>query len=198
VDLSTTSSICVFGDSVVYAHTDPARGGWPGRLKQALTEVNDQGAVYALGIPGNTVRDVANRLDAEAAARHPDLIVIAVGTADSPNDFAPATPLATFRSTYRELIVRARAAATGVIVVTPPNIDETRASYGFTNRTVEPYVDAIRAITQEQGVPCVDVFGALSHHDFDRDGLHPTASGHDKLFTRIMATLQAPQRPAPT
>jgi hypothetical protein len=60
------------GDSVVHAHTDPTDGGWPGRLKRASTEAGVTNAVYALGIPGNKLHDVAARFEGEAAARHPE------------------------------------------------------------------------------------------------------------------------------
>lgn len=189
MDLAELTSICIFGDSIVYAHTDPMRGGWPGRLKQAVTEANDAGAVYALGIPGNTLRDVADRFDAEAAARKPDLVIIAVGTADSPNDFSEPTPLNEFQDTYGALLARARKVTPRILVLTPPNIDESRATYGFSNRTLKPYVDAIKARAHDEAVPCVDLFGRLSDQDFDRDGLHPTSAGHEKLYDAIMKTL---------
>jgi hypothetical protein len=54
-------------DSIVYAHTDPMRGGWLGRLNHALTDADETGAVYAIGIPGNTLRDVADLFGVEAA-----------------------------------------------------------------------------------------------------------------------------------
>lgn len=189
MDLSTISSICIFGDSIVYAHTDPLRGGWPGWLKHALTEANDTSAVYALGIPGNTLRDVTNRFEVEAAARHPELVIIAVGTADSPNDLSDPTPLETFEAAFRALLGRVREVTPRILVLTPPNINEEAETYGFTNRTLKPYVDAIKSLAQAEELPCVDFFGSLSNEDFDRDGLHPTASGHEKLFDGVMAAL---------
>jgi lysophospholipase L1-like esterase len=189
MDLSELKSICIFGDSIVYAHTDPMRGGWPGRLKQALTEANDAGAVYALGIPGNTLRDVADRFDGEAAARKPDLVIIAVGTADSPNDFSEPTPLAEFQEGYGALLEKVRKVTPRVLVLTPPNIDVSRATYGFSNHTIELYVNAIKASANNKAVPCVDLFGRLSDQDFDRDGLHPTSAGHEKLYDAVMKTL---------
>jgi lysophospholipase L1-like esterase len=188
MDLSTISSICIFGDSIVDAHTDPMRG-WPGRLKHMLTEANETGAVYALGIPGNTLQDVANRFDVEAAARHPELVIIAVGTADSPSDFSDPTLLATFEAAFRALLAMVREVTPRTLVLTPPNIDEDLATYGFTNRTLQPYVEAIKSLALAEEVPYVDLFGSLSNEDFDRDGLHPTASGHEKLFETILGAL---------
>jgi hypothetical protein len=49
VELSTIGSICLFGDGVVYAHSDPTDGGWPGGLKRASTKAAVTNAVYALG-----------------------------------------------------------------------------------------------------------------------------------------------------
>lgn len=189
MDLAAISSICIFGDSIVYAHTDPMRGGWPGRLKHALAGANDTGAVYALGIPGNTVRDVADRIEVEAAARHPELVIIAVGTADSPNEFSDPTPLETFDAAFRALIETARGVTSRILVVTPPNINEDLATYGFANRALQPYVEVIKSVAQAEELPCVDLFGILSNDDFDRDGLHPAASGHEKMFDSVMAVL---------
>lgn len=191
MDLAAISSICVFGDSIVYAHTDPGRGGWPGRLRAAVTEAKEDGAVYALGIPGNRVQDVCNRFDAEAAARRPELVIVAVGTADSPNTYSQPTPLHVFEQQYRQLLTQIRAGGAAAIVVTPPNIDETRPTYGFTNKMLEPYVRAISAACRSAGVAYVEAFGSLSAEDFDRDGIHPEASGHDKIFVTLMSGLDA-------
>jgi lysophospholipase L1-like esterase len=191
MELSAISSICIFGDSVVYAHTDATAGGWPGRLKRASTEAGVTNAVYALGIPGNKLRDVAARFEGEAAARHPDLVILAAGAADSPNDFTEATPVEVFQQDYQALIATARTITPHLVALTPVNIDEERETFGFANATPQPYVDSIRSLALKEQVACVDVFGAFSGSDFDNDGVHPTASGHEKIFERVRAAISA-------
>lgn len=76
-----------------------------------------------------------------------------------------------------------------MILVTPPNVDEMRPTYGFANSTLAPYVDVIRALAKSATGGRVDVFGLLEPADFDRDGVHPNALGHHKMFEQIAAAV---------
>lgn len=78
-----------------------------------------------------------------------------------------------------------------MVALTPVNIDEERETFGFANATLQPYVDIIRSHALKEHVSYVDVFGALSGPDYDGDGVHPTASGHEKIFERVRAAISA-------
>jgi lysophospholipase L1-like esterase len=73
--------ICIFGDSIAWGATDCEKGGWVERLKTELM-VKDID-VYNLGISGDTTENILKRMDAEAEARNPDIIIFSVGINDA-------------------------------------------------------------------------------------------------------------------
>lgn len=82
--------IVVLGDSLVYGFGDPEGGGWVERLRRQWMSPEASGHVlYNLGVRGDGVRQVAQRLEHEfrhrGELRHkvPDAIVLSVGVNDS-------------------------------------------------------------------------------------------------------------------
>ncbi len=83
--------IIALGDSIVYGFGDPEGGGWVERLRRQWMCLDGSGhALYNLGIRGNGVFQVAERLEmefrqrGELRNRTPDLIILSVGVNDSP------------------------------------------------------------------------------------------------------------------
>lgn len=77
------STICVFGDSIVWGEGDPVGGGWVSRLKRYYEEHNCGVSVYNLGIDADTSEWLLSRIESETLAREPDIVVIAIGINDS-------------------------------------------------------------------------------------------------------------------
>ncbi|HAC63570.1 MAG TPA: G-D-S-L family lipolytic protein, partial [Cyanothece sp. UBA12306] len=83
--------VIALGDSLVYGYGDPVGGGWIERLRRQWMADAQQGHVlYNLGIRGDRVSQVAERLEGEFRYRGelrnqvPDLIILSVGVNDSP------------------------------------------------------------------------------------------------------------------
>jgi len=82
--------LVALGDSLVYGFGDPEGGGWVERLRRRWMSPDSPGHVlYNLGIRGDGVRQVAQRLEQEFRHRGeirnsvPDAIILSVGINDS-------------------------------------------------------------------------------------------------------------------
>lgn len=42
----------------------------------------------------------------------------------------------------------------------------------------------MEGVCKENNIPYLDIFGLLKNEDFE-DGLHPNASGHQKIFVKV-------------
>lgn len=183
------SNICVFGDSIAWGSWDPIGGGWVGRLREkAFEHVDEDGefaAVYNCGIPGDTVGGVLQRIDIEAQAREPDVIVIAIGINDIPRSNYQGTPVEEFTRRYNELIAKAEQFTSKIVLVTPTNVDESRVEHDYRNARIEKLVHAVEACATQHDLPLVNAFGTMTNEDLFPDGLHPGPDGHEKLFRMV-------------
>ena len=187
------SRVCIFGDSITWGSWDPTGGGWVGRLREAGCDRTDRSnpnygeyiAVYNCGISGNKIADVLGRFDVEARSREPAIIVLAIGINDIPHDGYPGTPPADFQRAYEELIAKAKRYATGVVLVTPTNVDESRSEHEYKNADIAELVEVVEQCGIDHALPVVNVFGLLTSEDLHPDGLHPGPGGHQKLYERI-------------
>ena len=191
-------TIGVWGDSITWGAYDQQEGGWVRRLRRlrdnnfTLGPGYDGGpSVYNLGIWGDKVADVLRRIELEYAARRPDMVILAIGLNDSPHSSHPhGTPLDEFKSLYRGLVEKVKQHTDSVILVGPTNvIDAHPRNRGYVNEHIEPYARAIQAIAEEQKIIYVDVFGLMTADDLGVDGVHPLASGHEKIYSNVKEAL---------
>ena len=89
---SASLRILALGDSIVYGFGDPDGGGWVERLRRRwMSPGAANHALYNLGVRGDGVRQVAQRLEdefrhrGELRNRVPDLIILSVGVNDAPS-----------------------------------------------------------------------------------------------------------------
>ena len=82
--------VVVLGDSLVYGFGDPEGGGWVERLRRQWMSPESVGPIlYNLGVRGNRVIQVCDRLDQELRHRGelrnrlPDVSIFSVGLNDS-------------------------------------------------------------------------------------------------------------------
>jgi len=85
-----TLRLVALGDSLIYGFGDPEGGGWIERLRRRwMSPQGEDHALYNLGVRGDRVRQVSQRLQAEFShrgeLRHrvPDAIILSVGLNDS-------------------------------------------------------------------------------------------------------------------
>lgn len=187
--------ICIFGDSVVWGACIPRREAWTDLLRNYLDEKFNYGVeLYNLGIDGNTSKDVLQRLDAEAQKRNPDIIICAVGANDSifrsDNQFDVSKSV--FLQNLSDIFEQAKKHTRHVLFVglvkgsDRETIPLKRSSTGkcYSKHAVKKYDRYIKAFTEQNNIPFVDVFTVLSDEDFD-DGLHPNIQGHYKIFQAV-------------
>jgi len=192
-------NICIFGDSITWGAFLPFRAGWANLLRNYLESQDRRIALYDLGIDGNTSTDLLHRFDTEAAARCPDILIIAIGTNDSgyrQTIDRPLTPLDEFERNIQVLLERAKQLSGKILFVGLVKGDDTltsplpRSSTGkfYTKVNLKVYNDKLQKICQEQSVAFVDINGMLADEDFD-DGLHPNLGGHQKIFEAVRRSL---------
>lgn len=176
--------IIVFGDSIAWGRVDNEGGGWVNRLQREYTSADYTKEVqfFNLGISGDKIRSVNDRIRREFLARNPDLVILAVGINDSPHETYPkGTRLSTFRGYISD--IKSKVGPTPLIIVglTRLGIDSTS---GYKNSDIEKYDQMLKSFAKEHGHTYIDVSKLLAVNDY-ADGLHPNTVGHVKLYSVI-------------
>jgi lysophospholipase L1-like esterase len=193
--------ICAFGDSILWGRGLPLRTGWVNLLRN-YAEIKSKFTVnlYDLGIDGDTSEDVIRRFDAEAAARKPDTIIIAIGVNDSGYRKTKAHPLVLrdiFERNLNALIGKARRFTKDIIFVgiakgsdretVPLKASTTGKCYDKKN--VKIYNEMIKKVCTKEKILFIGVLDKLIDSDF-YDGLHPNTVGHEKIFEEVKKKLK--------
>lgn len=189
-------NICIFGDSITWGPRLPFRVAWANLLRNHLEKsTSELFRVYDLGIDMDTTKDLIKRIDIEAIARKPAIIIFNIGANDSLYRTMPEnaeTTLIEFEKNIELLIDKARQYSERIIVVglvkgsdkwTTPLIQSTTGK-SYTKERTRVYDRKLKEVADKMGVIFADVNDKLNDEDFD-DGLHPNANGHIKMFSVI-------------
>lgn len=202
--------LIALGDSLIYGYGDPEGGGWVERLRRYwmfAENPNDPGViVYNLGVRGDGVQQVAQRLKTEFSCRGelrnrlPDGILLGVGLNDSarvsrPNGRA-MVDLDVFEQEMHRLLEQAKQFCPVWVVGMPP-VNERKMPYAgclyYSHRDQYRYKEATRQICRQLHVPYLDIFDHwLSQGDdwwqsrLCEDGIHPNVEGYRSLFDTVM------------
>ena len=151
------------------------------------------------GVPGNKATDLLARVDTLLAAG-PEAICILIGT----NDAGNSVSLADFSAAMTSLVTAIKAAGLPVVVGTPPPRGSGAAE--SIHKLIQSYALWEKLVLPSMGVTVVDTFAALADASgylasgYDSgDGVHPNATGHNRLavaFARGMRQA-SPPRPYP-
>ena len=186
-----------FGDSIT-----AATPGYLDVLQQVLGHSRPDLGLRLInaGIPGNTIRDLAARLDRDVLARRPDWVVIGIGA----NDYFGAArgpggvPLAEFETGYRALVERLQRAGLDPVLLTIPVIGSDEEDSPIPDPRA--YNAAIKALAQGAGLRRVDVHRAF-YAVYERaaqykqiislstDGIHPNSQGHALIARTLVQQL---------
>jgi len=184
-------NIGVWGDSVVAGVGDEAGLGWVGRLHEALVPAGS--AVHNYGIPGDTSKSLLRRFEREASEVRPDTILIAIGGNDSRHLLFVGPSLISikkFRHNIEQLVAQAKHIAQRVIIVGIGEVGGyTIRPWGIvvSDKTLYRYDVVLRDIAEREGLEFIDMHGVLTPITDFSDGLHPNASGYQKMFERILS-----------
>ena len=141
-NLNQPLRIIALGDSLVYGFGDLEGGGWVERLRRCWMSPDSAGHVlYNLGVRGDRVQQVAQRLEAEFRHRGelrnqvPDLIILSVGVNDSARlghgNGRNYTDINTFKTQISTLLDRAQQLCPVLFVGMTP-VNETKMPFwGF-------------------------------------------------------------------
>jgi lysophospholipase L1-like esterase len=199
--------IIALGDSLIYGYGDPVGGGWVERLRRKWMNPEEPGHVlYNLGIRGNGIVQVAQRLEqefrhrGELRNRFPDLIILSVGVNDSPRlgkpDGKNFTKLEDFEIHLANAIEQAKRLAPVLFIGMVP-VDETKMPFldclYYNHQDQYRYKEAIRKACQIRQVPYLDIFSLWMERDetwrksrLCADGLHPNTLGYETLLADIL------------
>ncbi len=199
--------IIVLGDSLIYGFGDPVGGGWVERLRRQWMSLNHpHHALYNLGIRGNGVAQVAQRLDhefrhrGELRNRLPDLIILSVGVNDSPRLGHPTgksfLELNQFQLQLNHLLDHAQNLCPVLFIGMVP-VNEKRMPFlncfYYNHADQYQYKETTRQACETRQIPYLDLFDIWlkrGEHWIDshlcNDGLHPNVQGYQALLQDIL------------
>lgn len=186
--------ICVFGASITWGAWDSEKGGWVNRLRLSIESENDETFMYNLGISGDTTKELLKRFDAEAKAREPNLVIIAIGNNDSvyvkPKK-RHMVPIKQFEANLGKLIKKSKKFTNKIVLLGCTSVDESKttpvpwqAEFHYTNKSLKQYNEKIKAVAIKNNCYYLGLFDLLHDEDLE-DGLHPNGKGHEKLFIAV-------------
>lgn len=164
-------NICVFGDSITWGACDYKYGGWATRLRNYFEERGDTvlGAdekavdveVCNLGISGDNTDDLLKRVELEAIAREPEMIIFAIGINDSQYLGGDKNKLRVsfnnFIFNLNELVRVARKFTNKIVFVGLTDVDESKTkpipwspAKSYDNALIAKYDSAIKDFCKEK------------------------------------------------
>jgi lysophospholipase L1-like esterase len=187
-------SICVFGDSTAWGAWDLEKGGWVSRLWLDIGKRDEEYVeIYNQSISGGTTETILKRFESEAKIRNADALIFQTGGNDSAYEHTPENHLVLiekFESNIQEIITRAKKLTQNVIFVGFKNCDETKTmpvpweDIYYTNENIQKYNVIMKKLCDKNNIPFLDLWGLLNNSDLS-DGVHPNATGHQKIFEKV-------------
>ncbi|MBU1557480.1 hypothetical protein KKC45_00790 [Patescibacteria group bacterium] len=181
-------SIYIFGDSLVYGQGDTQPGGWVNRLQEKL------GTDYGLrnfGVPGDTSKDLLNRIENQLGSSRPNLIIISIGANDTQYSENPNETLISqdqFKKNLEEILQISRNHSAKIIFVGIPQMNDSITTnwhyLHFCNKDILKFNKEIKKFCKENDLQFVDIFGITKPEDLS-DGAHPNSSGYEKIMEKI-------------
>ena len=203
-----TKRIIAIGDSLIYGYGDPEGGGWVERLRRQWMHPNSAGhAVYNLGVRGDGVHRVAQRLEQEFRYRGelrnqvPDVILLSVGVNDSARVGKPTgryyTDIDTFQQQIETLLDQAGSLCPvlfiGMVPVAMEQMPFAEVLY-YGHADQHHYKEITRRACQQRQIPYLDILDLWLKRGepwwrsrLFEDGLHPNVKGYQALLEDVLA-----------
>lgn len=200
--------VIALGDSLIYGFGDFVGGGWVERLRRQWMSPQGAGHVlYNLGVRGDRVQQVAQRLEQEFNCRGelrnriPDLILLSVGLNDSAPVGKPEGKLYTEFEDFKQQMAHLLDVAQNlcpVLFIGMTPVDETKMPFldclYYNHFDQYRYKEATLQACQQRNIPYLDIFdlwlsrgSSWINSQLGEDGLHPNVTGYETLFADIMA-----------
>ncbi|HSA79226.1 MAG TPA: arylesterase [Geminicoccaceae bacterium] len=175
--------IAVLGDSLASSYGLDLSQGFPARLEQRLAAAGYDCAVLDAGVAGDTSAGGAARLD-WLLADQPSHVIVELGG----NDALRALPPEEMERNLDAIIARLKAEGIEVLLagmLAPPNLGQ---AYGAAFAAVFPQ------LAEKHDVPLYPFFldGVAGDPALNqRDGIHPSAAGIERIVEGILPTIEA-------
>src|SRR3989344_3070974 len=188
-------TICIFGDSTAWGAWDLERGGWASRLwfHLANREGDNYVELYNLSVLGGTTETILARFESETKIREADALIFETGGNDAYEQGrggANQIPPEKFRANLEEIIKRAKKITQNIIFIGFNHADESETTpvswkdIYYKNENIKKYNGIMKETCEKNNVLFLDIFALLNNENLE-DGLHPNASGHEKIFTKV-------------
>jgi lysophospholipase L1-like esterase len=199
--------LVVLGDSLIYGFGDPEGGGWVERLRRQWMSPDSPGhIIYNLGVRGDGVKQVQERLECEFKSRGelrnrvPDAIILSVGVNDSARlgrpDGRNFTDFNSFQLQLAKLLDQAQRLCPVFFVGMVP-VDEAKMPFlecfHYTHDDQYCYKEATRIACLQREIPYLDIFDLWKSRGTDwcqqhvcKDGLHPNVAGYKALLQDVL------------
>ncbi len=192
--------ILVFGDSIAWGAFDCDYGGWVERLKTKYFKSYREGSginVYNLSISSNDTKGVLHNLEKQLDIFNniePEEYVflfsigsndpIYVDTRENIN-----VPFKEFKDNLKKIVklskkYTSKIIFTGLLIVDEDKTKPWSENEYWENKDLKKYNDTIEKICKENSLDFIPLWDLLNKNDL-KDGLHPNALGHQKIFNRI-------------
>jgi len=186
-------TIGFWGDSITFGSCDSEGLGWVGRLRRAMS-VEDYHQFYNFGICGDTSEGVLKRFGVEYEATRPERVVIALGINDAKlptGGDGNLVPLPNFVENIETIIALAKAGGSSVVLVGPMAVGGKLPTPVATFSDAESmrYRDALADIAVRHECKFIDMFEVLDPTTDLADGVHPNASGYEKMYEFVKSKL---------
>ncbi|CAN1209432.1 GDSL-type esterase/lipase family protein [Tumidithrix helvetica PCC 7403] len=197
--------VTAFGDSLIYGYGDPVHGGWVEQLRRQWMGIEAGHVLYNLGVRGDTVAQVNQRLEQEFLLRGelrnriPDLMILSVGVNDSARvgnrESRTMTDYERFSLEMVNLLDKAQNLCPTIFVGMVP-VDESKMPFldclHFNHDDQFRYKEATKSACQVRNIPYLDIFDlwqergqAWMSDRICQDGLHPNTNGYLALLDDI-------------
>jgi lysophospholipase L1-like esterase len=199
--------IIAVGDSTIYGYGDPEGGGWVERLRRRWMMPSSLGhAIYNLGIRGDRVQQVSQRLKSEFCNRgelrhrYPDGILLSVGINDSARlgrlDGRNFTAMEHFPFEVSALLDQAKHLSHVFFIGMTP-VDEAKMPFSnclfYNHADQRQYATLVQQACEARNIPYLNIFELWMSRGEDwwrsrlcEDGLHPNSLGYIALLDDII------------
>lgn len=200
--------IVALGDSLIYGYGDPEGGGWVERLRRQWMQPGTAGHIlYNLGVRGDGVKQVSQRLEAEFRHRGelrnrvPDTIILSIGVNDSAkvgrSQVKNYTPINAFEAQISALLTQAQQLCPVIFVGMIP-VNEAKMPFldclYYNHADQYRYKEATRQACADHRIPYLDLFDlwmsrgeAWCQARLCEDGLHPNVLGYRAILDDVLA-----------